>query len=115
MAASGLLVSSVSIPGTRKGAHHGTGQELIGGMTSKLDRLPARAGERLRPGPQPEWTAPMLAVLSNRRFSDPGWIFERKLDGERCLAFRRGGSLRLLSRTRQPLNDTYPEDRKSVG
>src|SRR5262245_10278315 len=51
----------------------------------------------------------MLAVLSNRRFSDPGWIFERKLDGERCLAFRRGGSLRLLSRTRQPLNDTYPE------
>jgi DNA ligase D-like protein (predicted ligase) len=51
----------------------------------------------------------MLAVLTNERFSDPGWIYERKLDGERCLAFRHGGRLRLLSRTRQPLNDTYPE------
>jgi len=51
----------------------------------------------------------MLAVLTHQRFSDPGWIFERKLDGERCLAFRRGGRLRLLSRTRQLLNDTYPE------
>ena len=77
-------------------------------MTSALDRLP-RARERLRPREQPEWTAPMLAVLTHQRFSDPGWIFERKLDGERCLAFRRGGRLRLLSRTRQLLNDTYPE------
>jgi bifunctional non-homologous end joining protein LigD len=78
-------------------------------MTSALDRLPPRASERLRPREQPEWTAPMLAVLTHRRFSDPGWIFERKLDGERCLAFHRGGRLRLLSRTRQLLNDTYPE------
>jgi DNA ligase D-like protein (predicted ligase) len=51
----------------------------------------------------------MLAILSDRRFSDPAWIFERKLDGERCLAFRRGRGVRLLSRTRQVLNDTYPE------
>src|SRR6266540_2213647 len=78
-------------------------------MTSALDRLPPRARELLRPQEQPEWTAPMLAVLTNERFSDPGWIYERKLDGERCLAFRHGGRLRLLSRTRQPLNEAYPE------
>src|SRR6266702_3977091 len=78
-------------------------------MTSALNRLPPRARKLLRPQEQPEWTAPMLAVLTNERFSDPGWIYERKLDGERCLAFRHGGRLRLLSRTRQPLNDTYPE------
>jgi bifunctional non-homologous end joining protein LigD len=78
-------------------------------MTSALDRLPPRARERLRPREQPEWTAPMLAVLTHQRFSDPGWTFERKLDGERCLAFRRGGRLRLLSRTRQLLNEAYPE------
>jgi bifunctional non-homologous end joining protein LigD len=78
-------------------------------MTSALDRLPPRARTRLRPREQPAWTAPMLAVLTNQRFSHPGWIFERKLDGERCLAFRRAGRLRLLSRTRQPLRDTYPE------
>jgi bifunctional non-homologous end joining protein LigD len=78
-------------------------------MGSALDRLPPRARRRLRRRGQPEWTAPMLAVLSDRRFSDPAWIFERKLDGERCLAFRRGDRLRLLSRTRQPLDGAYPE------
>ena len=51
----------------------------------------------------------MLATLTDRRFSDPRWLFERKLDGERCLAFRDGGRVRLLSRTRQHLDGTYPE------
>ncbi|BBZ13911.1 ATP-dependent DNA ligase [Mycobacterium branderi] len=59
--------------------------------------------------PVPDWRAPMLATLTDRRFSDPHWIFERKFDGERCLAFRDGDQLRLLSRNRQPLNGTYPE------
>ena len=59
--------------------------------------------------PQPEWTAPMLAVLTHERFSDPGWVFERKLDGVRCLAFRRRGEVKLRSRTRQELGGTYPE------
>ena len=58
---------------------------------------------------QPEWTGPMLAVLTHRRFSDENWIYERKLDGERCLVFRKGRSLRILSRNRKELNDTYPE------
>ncbi len=53
--------------------------------------------------------APMKAVLSDRPFSDPGWLFERKLDGERCGAIRRGGNVRLLSRTGASLNSTYPE------
>jgi DNA ligase D-like protein (predicted ligase) len=52
---------------------------------------------------------PMLAVLTDARFSDPGWIFERKLDGERCLAERRGGDVDLRSRTHERLNGTYPE------
>jgi DNA ligase D-like protein (predicted ligase) len=52
---------------------------------------------------------PMLATLTERRFSLPGWIFERKFDGERCLVFRKGGRVRLLSRNRHRLNETYPE------
>jgi bifunctional non-homologous end joining protein LigD len=52
---------------------------------------------------------PMLAVLTDVRFSDPGWIFERKLDGERCLAERRGHEIDLRSRTHEHLNGTYPE------
>src|SRR5437763_1472543 len=35
----------------------------------------------------------MKAVLTKRRFSDPDWIFERKLDGIRCVAIRDGEAL----------------------
>lgn len=28
----------------------------------------------------------MTAVPTEERFSDPGWVFERKLDGIRCVA-----------------------------
>jgi len=51
----------------------------------------------------------MLATLTEERFSRQGWVFEPKLDGERCLAFRSGGEVRLLSRNRKLLNEKYPE------
>src|SRR3712207_4045175 len=51
----------------------------------------------------------MKAVLSDTPFSDPGWIFERKLDGIRCLAIREGGGVRLLSRTAREMNGQFPE------
>ena len=72
-------------------------------------RLPGELRERLRPAPHPGWISPMLATLTDRRFSDPGWVYERKLDGQRCLAFRSGRQVRLLTRSRQPLDGTYPE------
>jgi bifunctional non-homologous end joining protein LigD len=53
--------------------------------------------------------APMKAVLHDRPFSDPSWVFERKLDGERCGALRRSGEVRLLSRAGQRLDQSYPE------
>jgi bifunctional non-homologous end joining protein LigD len=51
----------------------------------------------------------MLATLTDERFDDPDWIYERKLDGVRILAFRRGDAVRLLTRNRQARGDTYPE------
>jgi bifunctional non-homologous end joining protein LigD len=57
----------------------------------------------------PEWLSPMLATLTDQPFSDPGWVFERKLDGERCLVLRDGAQIRLRSRNRQSLNESYPE------
>lgn len=51
----------------------------------------------------------MLATLTDRPFSDPAWIFERKLDGVRLLAFRRRGTVRLLTRNRKHREDAYPE------
>jgi len=74
-----------------------------------LDGLAAEARAKLVAAAMPSWVEPMLATLTEERFSDPAWIFERKLDGERCLAFRSGGDVRLLSRNRKPLNDHYPE------
>jgi bifunctional non-homologous end joining protein LigD len=51
----------------------------------------------------------MKAVLTKERFSDPDWIYERKLDGIRCIATRAGADVRLLSRNDISLNGRYPE------
>jgi bifunctional non-homologous end joining protein LigD len=52
----------------------------------------------------PEWVVPMTATLTQERFTGPDWIFERKLDGIRLLAFKSGKDVRLLSRNRLPQN-----------
>ena len=71
---------------------------------------------RLSPGgytftvdPLPERVEPMKAVLTDERFSDPGWVFERKLDGIRCIAIKDGRGVRLLSRNQLSLNARFPE------
>src|SRR5438093_2446943 len=56
----------------------------------------------------PEWLVPMAATLTQDRFTGPEWIFERKFDGIRLLAFKRRGEVRLLSRNRLPQNASYP-------
>ncbi len=50
----------------------------------------------------PEWIQPMAATLVYERFAGPEWIFERKLDGIRLLAFKNGTDVKLLSRNRLP-------------
>ncbi len=50
----------------------------------------------------PDWVEPMAATLTQERFTGPEWIFERKLDGIRLLAFKNGPDVRLLSRNRLP-------------
>ena len=52
----------------------------------------------------PDWIVPMAATLTQERFTGPDWIFERKLDGIRLLAFRNGPDVRLYSRNRLPQN-----------
>jgi bifunctional non-homologous end joining protein LigD len=74
--------------------------------TARTDDLRQRDPARDR---QPGWLGPELATLTKDRFSDPAWIFERKLDGERCLAFRAGQQLRLMTRNQQHVTSTYPE------
>jgi ATP-dependent DNA ligase len=54
--------------------------------------------------PFPDWLEPMAATLTQERFAAPEWVFERKLDGIRLLAFKNGTAIRLLSRNRLPQN-----------
>jgi DNA ligase D-like protein (predicted ligase) len=56
----------------------------------------------------PDWIEPMAATLTKERFTGPEWIFERKLDGIRMLAFKNELDVRLLSRNRLPQNGSYP-------
>lgn len=58
---------------------------------------------------QPGWLDPELATLTRERFNNPGWLFERKLDGERCLAYRLGKQVRLMTRNQKDDTRTYPE------
>ena len=78
-------------------------------MHDLLEQLSEDERGRLKPTQHPVWTEPMLARLTKKRFSDPDWLFERKLDGERALAFRHDDEVRLLSRNRKDLNGSYPE------
>jgi ATP-dependent DNA ligase len=56
----------------------------------------------------PEWLEPMAATLTQERFSGPEWLFERKFDGIRLLAYKQGSDVSLYSRNRLLQNHSYP-------
>jgi bifunctional non-homologous end joining protein LigD len=62
----------------------------------------------------PEWLEPMAATLTRERFSGPEWVFERKIDGIRLLAFKHARHVRLLSRNQLPQNAAYPSFVKAL-
>lgn len=76
---------------------------------SWIERLSDESRKVLQKQSQPKWTPPMLATLTHETFSDSDWIYERKLDGQRLLAFRLGTEVRLLSRNRKENTERYPE------
>lgn len=78
-------------------------------MTDVRARVPAEAAKALKKARQPAWIEPMLATLTKDYFSDPDWVYEPKLDGVRCIAYKRGSSVKLLSRNRLDLTETYAD------
>jgi bifunctional non-homologous end joining protein LigD len=87
----------------------GGGPAKHGEVTPVLDGLSFDLRAKVVRRRQPSWVTPMLATLTDRHFSSRDWVYERKLDGVRCLVFRRGRSVQLLSRNRLSMNARYPE------
>ena len=77
-------------------------KDLFGSLAPEELRLLVRTG-------RPPEVQPALATLTDLRFSDPGWIFERKVDGERCLVTCFDGEVDLRSRTGKPIGPQFPE------
>lgn len=78
-------------------------------MADPLEVLDADVRRDLPRQDHPRWLDPMKAVLTDERFSDEDWLFERKLDGIRLLLYRDGETVRLLTRNRKRRNSTFPE------
>jgi bifunctional non-homologous end joining protein LigD len=84
-------------------------------VTAPLDLLDDDERALAPEGPPPRGSDAMKALLTDERFSDAGWIFERKLDGIRCIAVRDGGGVRLWSRNDLSLDARYPEVGAALG
>jgi bifunctional non-homologous end joining protein LigD len=60
----------------------------------------------------PEWLVPMAATLTQERFDGPDWVFERKYDGIRLLAYKRGNDVQLFSRNH--LSQNLPSVQRAI-
>jgi DNA ligase D-like protein (predicted ligase) len=78
-------------------------------MDPALERLDPGDRKLLRLSAMPAFTQPMLATLTKQVFSDPDWVYEPKLDGQRSLLWRRGKTVRLLTRNEKDRTAHYPD------
>src|SRR6187397_1240264 len=60
-------------------------------------------------------TPPMEARLTDEIPTGEGWQFEPKWDGFRCLAFRDGETVELMSKSGKPLARYFPEIVAALG
>jgi len=78
-------------------------------MNELLKNLPKKLKERLKKKKMPSFTEPMLATLTKNYFSKENWLYERKLDGVRCLLFKNKKTVTIKSRNNKTLGNSYPE------
>jgi DNA ligase D-like protein (predicted ligase) len=63
---------------------------------------------------KPGFVVPMKAVLTAERPAGDGWVFERKLDGIRCLAVKAKGVTSLYSRNELSLDGRFPTIKRAL-
>jgi len=59
--------------------------------------------------------APMEALLVEQLPDEPGWLYEPKWDGFRCIAVRHGEKLEMWSKSGKPLGRYFPEVLALIG
>lgn len=64
---------------------------------------------------QPGRISPMEALRADALPSGPGWQFEPKWDGFRCLVYRDGGRYALMGKSGKPLTAFFPEVAAALG
>src|SRR5207253_11426503 len=95
--------------GTRAGIDGLAGTVTWSSMDPLLDKLDPDDRKRLRRAAMPAFTPPMLATLTKQVLSDPVWVYEPKLDGQRSLLWRRGSTVRLITRNEKDRTSHYPD------
>jgi ATP-dependent DNA ligase len=78
-------------------------------MTRAAPRPRSRRARGLAELPVPVDTPPMEARLVEELPDEPGWQFEPKWDGFRCLAFRAGDEVDMRAKSGKPLARYFPE------
>jgi bifunctional non-homologous end joining protein LigD len=84
-------------------------------MNPILEELDTNERRLLRRRAMPAFTPLMLATLAKHAFSDPAWVFEAKLDGQRSLLWRRRSTIRLITRNEKDRTSHYPDLVEAVG
>ncbi|HEX9052367.1 MAG TPA: DNA ligase D [Anaeromyxobacter sp.] len=92
---------------------------LLEDVAAGTDRQAAAVAEARRLGARAralgkEDLRPMLAEAAEAAFSEPGWLFELKYDGYRCLAVREGSRARLVYRSGDDATAIFPEVVKAL-
>jgi bifunctional non-homologous end joining protein LigD len=78
-------------------------------MNPILEELDTSDRRLLRRRAMPDFAPLMLATLAKHAFSDPAWVFEPKLDGQRSLLWRRSSTVRLITRNAKDCTSHYPD------
>lgn len=78
-------------------------------MPAALKAIPEEYLDRLQETEFPGWQEPMLATPADKLFSRADWVYEQKLDGQRCIIFRKGDQVQMVSRNKILITEQYPE------
>lgn len=84
-------------------------------MNPILEKLPPDQKKLLKKKKQPSQINVMLATLTHNYFYSNDWMYEHKLDGERCISIKKGKKVTLESRNHKSVNVSYPEVAEAIG